>query len=103
MHERLIDKIVFFRAAVAAGPNLPPTSGCLGMNVLAINTGSSSVKFTLIESDREQVLVEGMADGSVQRAGRKVQRAGQPPTATRSSVGGGLGGSGHRELSERVP
>ncbi len=46
------------------------------MKVLVINTGSSTVKFGLIESDGEAVLLEGLADWSARPARLEVRRAG---------------------------
>jgi acetate kinase len=49
------------------------------MQILVLNTGSSSVKFSLIESDAEQVLLDGHADWSVDPARFEVRRAGESP------------------------
>jgi acetate kinase len=49
------------------------------MNVLVLNTGSSTVKFGLIASADERVLLDGVADWSARPAGLTVRRAGAPP------------------------
>jgi acetate kinase len=46
------------------------------MKVLVINTGSSTVKFALIESQGETVLLEGLADWAAQPARLEVHRPG---------------------------
>jgi acetate kinase len=46
------------------------------MKILVINTGSSTVKFSLIESDGEAVLLEGLADWSARPAHLEVRQAG---------------------------
>jgi acetate kinase len=46
------------------------------MKVLVINTGSSTVKFSLVESDGEAVLLEGLADWSARPARLEVRRPG---------------------------
>ena len=61
------------------------------MQVLVLNTGSSSVKFGLIESGAEKVLLEGLADWSVNPARFEVRDAragepGQPPRPHTFSV-----------------
>src|SRR5436305_5512700 len=49
------------------------------MKVVVINTGSSTVKFSLIESDGERVLLDGAADWASPPARLTVRRPGQPP------------------------
>jgi acetate kinase len=51
------------------------------MKVVVINTGSSTVKFSLIESDGERVLLDGAADWAAPPARLTVRRPGQPPAA----------------------
>jgi acetate kinase len=57
------------------------------MNVLVINTGSSTVKFALIESKGEVVLLEGLADWAVPPARLEVKRP--PAEAIRETVPAG--------------
>jgi acetate kinase len=52
------------------------------MKVVVINTGSSTLKFSLIESDGEQVLVDGQADWASPPARLTVRRPGQPPSVS---------------------
>jgi acetate kinase len=60
------------------------------MNILVLNTGSSSLKFSLFESDREEVLCHGLADWSAEPARLTVARPGQPDSeATLSAAGPG--------------
>jgi acetate kinase len=49
------------------------------VKVLILNAGSSSVKYTLLESDGESVLLDGMADWSSNPAKLTVRRAGATP------------------------
>jgi acetate kinase len=49
------------------------------MKILVVNTGSSTVKFSLIESDDETVLLEGLADWSAQPPRLEVRHAGGSP------------------------
>jgi acetate kinase len=49
------------------------------MKVLVLNAGSSSVKITLLESDGETVLLDGMADWSTNPARLTVSRPGAAP------------------------
>jgi acetate kinase len=49
------------------------------MKVLVLNAGSSSVKITLLESDGETVLLDGMADWSTNPARLTVRRPGAEP------------------------
>jgi acetate kinase len=49
------------------------------MKILVINTGSSTVKFALIESEGEAVLLEGLADWAAQPARLEVHRPGADP------------------------
>ncbi len=63
-------------------PSNPPVDGCcesVGPAVLVINSGSSSLKFSLIDGIREEVLVQGLAEalGSVD-AVLHVMRPDQP-------------------------
>ncbi len=51
------------------------------MKVVVINTGSSTVKFSLIESDGERVLLDGAADWASPPARLTVRRPGQPPSS----------------------
>jgi acetate kinase len=48
------------------------------VNILVLNAGSSTLKFSLVESDGEQVRGEGGADWSVTPARFTVRRPGQP-------------------------
>ena len=50
------------------------------MNVLVVNTGSSTVKFGLIASDDEQVLLDGMADWTAVPGKFALRRPGERPT-----------------------
>ncbi len=58
------------------------------MKVLVINTGSSTVKFSLIESDGEVVLLEGLADWSAHPQRLEVRRPGAPPARSPLEVRG---------------
>jgi acetate kinase len=49
------------------------------MNVLVLNTGSSTVKFSLVESDTEQTLLEGLCDWSATPAHFELRSPGAPP------------------------
>ncbi len=49
------------------------------MKILVLNTGSSTVKFSLIESEGEQTLVEGLEDWSASPARFTLKRAGAEP------------------------
>ena len=51
------------------------------MKVVVINTGSSTVKFSLIESDGERVLLDGAADWASPPARLTVRRTGQAPVS----------------------
>jgi acetate kinase len=84
------------------------------VKVLVVNTGSSTVKFSLIESDGEAVLLEGLADWSAHPPRLEVRRPGAPPADVPLDVRGhseaiarilghlgphdldGVGGVGHR-------
>ena len=46
------------------------------MNVLVLNTGSSSVKFGLVASDDERVLLDGAADWTAKPAKLTLRHAG---------------------------
>src|SRR5262245_13754614 len=48
------------------------------MKVLVLNAGSSTLKFSLIDSEGERVLASGVADWSVDPARLSVRRPGQP-------------------------
>jgi acetate kinase len=52
------------------------------MNVLVLNAGSSSLKFSLFDADREAVLSEGTADWQAHPATLTVSRPGQPAART---------------------
>jgi acetate kinase len=52
------------------------------MNVLVLNAGSSTVKFTLLESGGEAVLLDGTADWSSRPATVTVRRPGAAPVET---------------------
>jgi acetate kinase len=56
------------------------------VKVLVLNAGSSSLKFSLIESTDERVLGEGAIDWSSEPARLTVQRAGQPAARSELSV-----------------
>jgi acetate kinase len=58
------------------------------MNVVVINTGSSTVKFSLIESDGERVLLDGAADWGSPPARLTVRRAGEAPAVRELPDGG---------------
>jgi acetate kinase len=58
------------------------------MKVLVINTGSSTVKFSLIESDGESVLLEGLADWSAHPARVEARHPGAPPVSKTVEVKG---------------
>jgi acetate kinase len=49
------------------------------MKILVINTGSSTVKFSLVESEGEAVLLEGLADWAAAPARLEVRRSGAAP------------------------
>jgi acetate kinase len=49
------------------------------MKILVLNTGSSTVKFSLIESDDEQPLLEGLLDWASPPARLRVGRPGEKP------------------------
>jgi acetate kinase len=51
------------------------------MKVVVINTGSSSLKFSLFESDGEQLLLDGQADWASPPARLTVRRPGREPEA----------------------
>jgi acetate kinase len=57
------------------------------VKVLVINTGSSTVKFGLIESDGEAVLLEGLADWSAHPARLEVRRPGSPAASVPLNAG----------------
>src|SRR5438477_146198 len=57
------------------------------MNVLVINTGSSTVKFGLVASADERVLVDGLADWSA----RPATFAGRPHLPRAPRLGRGVG------------
>lgn len=56
------------------------------MKVLVLNTGSSSLKFSLYETDGERVLGEGLADWSADPAQLTVRRAGAGETRSELTV-----------------
>jgi acetate kinase len=58
------------------------------MKVLVLNTGSSTVKFALIESQGEAVLLEGLADWAARPARLEVQRPGADPIHETLQAGG---------------
>ena len=49
------------------------------MQILVLNTGSSSVKFSLLSAETEQVSFSGQADWSVQPTHFELHRTGSPP------------------------
>ncbi|HXG11329.1 MAG TPA: hypothetical protein VNK04_16360, partial [Gemmataceae bacterium] len=57
------------------------------MKVLVINTGSSSLKFSLFEAEREQVLAEGAVDWSTMPARFTLRCPGQPERRSQLLVG----------------
>jgi acetate kinase len=60
------------------------------MKILVLNTGSSTVKFSSIESDGEQVLLDGQADWSSHPARLVLRREGsRPAESTLEAVGHG--------------
>jgi acetate kinase len=60
----------------------PPPESEKRMKILVLNTGSSTVKFSLIESDGEQVLLDGHADWSGHPARLVIRRAGAEPAVS---------------------
>jgi acetate kinase len=66
------------------------------MNVLVLNAGSSTVKFSLLESAGEAVLVDGTADWSSQPATLIVRRTGAAPVETP------LPAEGHRDAARHL-
>jgi acetate kinase len=66
------------------------------VKILVLNAGSSSLKFSLIESDGEQVLGEGGADWMVTPARFTVRRPGQPDSNSTASL------QRHGEAVERI-
>jgi acetate kinase len=56
------------------------------VKILVLNAGSSSLKFSLIESTDERVLGEGAIDWSSEPAQLTLQRAGQPAARSELSV-----------------
>ncbi len=56
------------------------------MQILVLNTGSSTAKIALVDSDTEQVLVDGQADWSARPARFEVRRPGQEPQAQAFSI-----------------
>jgi acetate kinase len=52
------------------------------MKVLVLNTGSSSLKYSLFESDGEHLLGDGIADWSQQPARLTMRRPGRPDTSS---------------------
>jgi acetate kinase len=57
------------------------------MKILVINTGSSTVKFSLVESGGEALLLEGVADWGSQPPRLEVQRPGAAPLREGLQVG----------------
>lgn len=66
------------------------------MKVLVLNAGSSSVKITLLESDGETVLLDGMADWSTNPARLTVRRPGAAPAES------ALPAEGHRAAARHL-
>jgi acetate kinase len=66
------------------------------MKVLILNAGSSSVKFSLLDSKDETVLLEGLADWSSHPAKLTLRRPGSKPT---ESV---LDAEGHRQAARHL-
>src|SRR5690242_5402400 len=66
------------------------------MQILVLNTGSSSVKFSLIEAPGERTLLEGLADWTGEPAQLVVRRPGAEPTTSP------LTASGHHEAVTQV-
>lgn len=58
------------------------------MNILVLNTGSSSVKFSLIEAGTERVRFEGLVDWSARPARFEVHQSGTAPTVATLPVTG---------------
>jgi acetate kinase len=58
------------------------------MKILVINTGSSTVKFSLVESEGEAVLLEGLADWGTQPPRLEVHRPGAAPLREGLQAGG---------------
>lgn len=55
----------FFILMSGMSPSIPTADGrreSVGSAVLVINSGSSSLKFSLIDGNREEVLVQGLAE-----------------------------------------
>ncbi len=66
------------------------------MKVLVLNAGSSTVKFSLVESDGEAALLEGQADLATRPARLTVQRPGRPPAREE------LPAEGHRDSARHL-
>jgi acetate kinase len=66
------------------------------VKVLVLNSGSSSLKFSLYETDSERVLGEGLADWSSAPPQLTVHRASGPETRTE------LGAEGHEDAVRRL-
>jgi acetate kinase len=66
------------------------------MEILVLNTGSSTVKFSVIESAGEATLLDGVADWSASPATLTVRRPGAPPREAP------LEATGHGDAVERV-
>jgi acetate kinase len=66
------------------------------VKVLVLNTGSSSLKFSLYETDGERVLGEGLADWSADPAQLTVRRAGGAPARSE------LGVTRHEDAVDRL-
>jgi acetate kinase len=66
------------------------------MKVLVLNAGSSTVKFSLLESDGEAVLLEGLADWSSRPAKLVVRRPGKEQAQSE------LPAEGHREAARHL-
>jgi acetate kinase len=58
------------------------------MKILVLNAGSSTVKFSLLESDGERLLFDGLADWSAQPARLEVRRPGAAPVSHPLTVEG---------------
>jgi acetate kinase len=74
------------------------------MKILVVNTGSSSVKFSLIDSDGEATLLDGLADWSASPAKLAVRRPGAAPRETPLDAAGEGAAVEHllRELARRL-
>ncbi len=75
------------------------------MKILVLNAGSSTLKFSLIEAETEQVLGEGLADWSSEPARLRIRRPGLPEARSELALRHHADAAGHvlRELTQGEP